>query len=344
MSPTAPHGAALVDRLDIATLPRDAKHHLFVELYHDGLGQPVHVPILVARGKRPGPVLGITAALHGNELNGIPVIHRLFDQLDTKALRGTVVAATAVNIPGFLLHQREFIDGTDLNHIFPGRPDGRVAEVFAHRLLDRIVGQFDSLLDLHTASFGRVNSLYVRADMTDAMTAALAYLQRPQIIVHNPPSDHTLRGAAAELGIPAITVEIGDPHRFQHNYIKSTLVGVRAVLAEMRMLPKRPVALGPEPVICERSYWLYTDHGGLLDVIPRVTETVTAGQVVAQLRDIFGAVIREYHAPEDGVVVGRSTNPVGPTGARILHLGVLARDALSTFHLRSTHVEEDTPT
>ena len=321
---------------------RDCKLPLLVEIFHDGLGQPVHLPVMVARGKRPGPVFGITAALHGNELNGIPVIHRLFEQLDTKALRGTVVAVVAVNVPGVLLHQRQFGDGSDLNHIFPGREDGAVGEVFAYRLLDRVVRHCDSMLDLHTASFGRVNSLYVRADMTHQPTAALAYLLRPQIIVHNPPSDRTLRGAAAELGIPAITVEIGDPNRFQPNYVKTTLVGVRAVLGEMHMLPKRVVAFGPEPLLCERSYWLYADHGGLMEVFPRVTDRVAAGQTVASLRDIFGEVVREYVAPEAGVVVGRSVNPVGQTGARILHLGVPAsREEMGAFHWRETRPDHE---
>jgi len=325
-----------VDRLDLASLPRDCKLRLLVDIFHDGLGQPVHLPLLVARGKRPGPVFGITAAVHGNELNGIPVIHRLFEQLDTKALRGTVVAVVAVNVPGVLLHQRQFNDGSDLNHVFPGREDGAVSEVFAYRLLDRIVRHFDSMLDLHTASFGRVNSLYVRADMTSQPTAALAYLLRPQIVVHNPPSDRTLRGAAAELGIPAITVEIGDPGRFQPNYVKTTLAGVRAVLGELHMLPKRVRSPGPDPVLCARSYWLYADHGGLMEVLPRVTDSLAQGQVVASLRDIFGEVVREYRAPEAGVVVGRSVNPVGQTGARILHLGVVAdREHMSDIHWRA---------
>ena len=330
-----------VEELDLASLPRDCKLPLHVEIFHDGLGQPVYLPLLVARGKRPGPVFGITAAVHGNELNGIPVIHRLFEQLDTKALRGTVVAVVAVNVPGVLLHQRPLSDGSDLNHTFPGRADGTVGEVIAHRLLERIVRHFDSLLDLHTASFGRVNSLYVRADMTNQPTAALAYLLRPQIVVHNPPSDRTLRGAAAELGIPAVTVEIGDPNRFQPNYVKTTLIGVRAALGEMHMLPKRVVAPGPEPVLCARSYWLYADHGGLLEVHPRVTDHVAEGEVVASLRDIFGEVVREYRAPEAGVVVGRSVNPVGQTGARILHLGVLAdRQRMSELQWRTSPAPE----
>jgi len=212
--------------LVIEDFPRGELSRLYIDLVANGLAQDILLPLLVARGKKNGPVFGLTAAVHGNELNGIRVIHDLMHRLDPRHLRGTVVALVVVNAPGLHRHQREFVDGSDLNHIFPGRHDGNVAQTYAHRVLDRIVSRFDYLVDLHTASFGRVNSVYVRADMTTVTTATMAYLQRPQIIVHNPPSDYTLRGAAMDLGIPAITLEIGDP---QETVPQS---GIRALYSE----------------------------------------------------------------------------------------------------------------
>jgi uncharacterized protein len=312
-----------VEELDLESLPRGSISKLFVTLYHDGLGEPVEVPLLVAKGEKRGPVFGITAAVHGNELNGIPVIHRLFSTIDVKARRGTIVAVVIVNIPGYLQNLRYF-SGRDLNHIFPGKPGGHTAQVFVHRFMEKIVSKFEYLIDFHTASFGRVNSLYVRADMTNETTAQMAYLQRPQIIVHNPASDHTLRGSAMEMGIPAITLEIGNPQRFQSDYIKRSLVGLRAVLSEAKMIAKRAVSLGPKPFLCKSSYWLYTDAGGLLDVFPKVTDTIEKGETIARLSSIFGEVTQEYKSPEDGVVIGKSVNPVSPTGARILHIGLRA--------------------
>ena len=83
-------------------------------------------------------------------------------------------------------------------------------------------------------------------------------------------------------------------------------------------------ALGPEPVVCHSSKWLYTDRGGLLEVPPHVAGFVDERQVVALLRNAFGDVVREYRAPWRGIVVGKSTNPVGQTGSRIVHLGSVA--------------------
>lgn len=310
-----------VTELKIDELPSGRVLRFWLEIVHDGFGMPLCVPVIIIRGARPGPVFGITAAVHGNELNGIPVIHHLLERTDAAKLRGTLVAAAPLNIPGFHRNTRGFLDQRDLNAQFPGRPDGNVSQVYAHRLVDRLVRHFDYLVDLHTASFGRENSLYVRADMREPMTAQLAHLAKPQIILHNPPSDATMRGAAAEQDIPSITIEIGDPQVLQPRYIKPTLTGIRSMLAEVKMLPKRPVAPGNPPVLCKSSRWIYTDHGGLLEVLPKVADTVAEGELVARQRDIFGEVIQDYRAPSAGIIIGRSTNPVGQTGARIVHLG-----------------------
>lgn len=311
-----------VDTLDLESLPEGVHSRLLLELIHDGAGRPIRLPVLVARAEKPGPVIGLTAAVHGNELNGIPVIHRLFDGLEP--LCGTVVGVPVVNMPGYLAQQRGFMDGSDLNHQFPGLPDGNTAEVFVHRVLQRIVHRFDVLIDLHTASFGRVNSLYVRADMTQPAAARMAYRMRPQIILHNPPADTTLRGAAQDLGIPAITVEVGNPQRFHSEFVRRTLAGIRSVLGDHGVLRRRSVAPGDPAVLCERSTWMYTDRGGLLEVLATATERVHAGQVIARVTDLFGDEVAEYEAPEDGVVVGHAVNPVGPSGARIVHLGIPA--------------------
>lgn len=314
-----------INELDIDKFPRETIHHLMLNVITNGLGQPTQIPILLARGRKPGPTFGITAAVHGNELNGIPVIHRLMNQVDLKNLSGSIAAAVVVNVPGYLAHKRMFSSGTDLNHIMPGQAVGRTEEIYVHRFMQRFVQKLDFLVDLHTASFGRVNCLYVRADMTNATAARMAYLQKPQIIVHNSPSDHTLRGAASSIGIPAITVEIGNPNQFQTHYIRQSLTGLRLVLAEFGMVKNKPLAEAPPPVICSGSYWIYTSQGGVLRVEPSIVDTVDKGESIAKVANIFGEVSEEYFAPEKGIVIGKSIDPVCDTGSRILHLGVIAK-------------------
>lgn len=318
---TIPH-VPMVESLELEPLEKGKSHRFWVKLAEDSTCRSLSVPVMVARGLREGPVVGITAAIHGNELNGIPTIHRLFAAVDPAELKGTIVAVPVINILGYMIHARKFIDGVDLNRIMPGKENGNVSQVYAHRFMHRIVHTFQYLIDLHTASFGRVNSFYVRADMTHSVTSKLARLISPQIIVHNTGRDGTLRAAAEDRGIHAVTVEIGNPQRFQRGMIRSSGRGIQAVLDHLDMFDHDEEPVEEATIECSRSYWLYTDVGGALHVLPDVTDRVKKGQRIAIVTNLFGDVVREYHAPEDGVVVGKNANPVAQTGAGILHLGI----------------------
>ncbi|MCI5080537.1 MAG: succinylglutamate desuccinylase/aspartoacylase family protein [Saprospiraceae bacterium] len=313
-----------VRALDLDQIAPGELKRFFFHLVTDGMGLPVYIPIIVAKGTRPGKTLGMTAAVHGNELNGIPVIQRIFKEVNVQELTGTIVGIPTVNIPSLLRKKRRFIDGMDLNHIMPGRPDGNVSQVYAWRFVHHIVKKFDYLVDLHTASFGRVNSYYIRADMADEATRQMALLQNAQIIVNNPPSDGTLRGAAEDLGISAITLEVGNPNLFQKGMIRDGLTGIHNLLIHLGMTQGNIEEPEQAPILCKRSYWLYTDTGGILNVHPKVAEIVKKGQVIASIYNIFGDKIKDYHAPEDGVIIGKSISPINQTGGRILHLGIEA--------------------
>ncbi len=312
----------IIQELDLDRAPAGEITRQMIHLVSDGIGMPVLVPVLIARGLADGPVLGLTAAVHGNELNGIPVVQRLFKELDPLQLRGTVVGVPVVNVPSLHRKKRRFIDGTDLNHVMPGEEDGNVSQVYAYRIVNRIIKAFDYLVDLHTASFGRINSYYIRADLQDPVTREMALLQNAQIVVHKPNTDGTLRGAASEMGIHAITLEVGDPNTFQKGMIRSGLTGIFNLLFHLNMLEGETEAPQQPAVLCTDSYWMYTDAGGILLVQPGLTQSVRKGQTIATLRNIFGDLVKEYRAPEDGIIIGKSVSPINQTGGRILHLGI----------------------
>ena len=289
-------------------------------------------------------VLGITAAVHGNELNGVPCINRVMGELDVTKLKGTVVGIPCVNIPGYLNCTREFLDKKDLNRVFPGDENGTASQVYAYHFMNKIVYRMDYLIDLHTASFGRINSYYVRANLNDPVTAKMARLQNPQIILHNSGQDGTLRSAAAVRGIKAITVEIGNPQLFQNRYITWSYHGVMSILKSFGFLhsgvsnvvangtvngdgKKDPKDKPPfEPIMCSRGFWMYTRTGGVLEVYPPVNSIVRKGDLIARIKNIFGNVVDEYYAPSKGITLGRSSNPVASAGDRIIHLGVLRKE------------------
>lgn len=311
-----------ISKLELSHLSPGKLHRFWLKVVTDGIGQPIQIPVIVAKGRHDGPTLGLTAALHGNEINGIPVIQRLIREIDLENFSGDIVGLLVLNVPSLLRKKRRFVDGVDLNHIMPGKPDGNVSEVYSYRIVQHVITKFDYLVDLHTASFGRVNSYYIRADMSDKKTARMAVLQNAQIIVDNPPSDGTLRGAAEALGIPAITLEVGDPNSFQKGMIRSSMTGLHNLLCDLNMVDGIVETKEHKPVFCHTSYWLYAETGGILQVYPNVGDRVSKGDKIATQKNVFGDVISEYAAPEDGIVIGKSINPICQTGGRILHLGV----------------------
>ncbi len=312
----------VISEFSVEDVAKGELKYFWLKIVSDGFGNPISIPLIVAKGDMDGPTLGLTAAVHDNELNGIPVIQRLFNEVDVKELRGTIIGVPVVNVPSFMRKKRRFNDGVDLNHIMPGKANGNVSEIYAYRFVDKLVKQFDYLIDLHTASFGRINSYYIRADMDQPATKELAMLQNADVIVHNPPSDGTLRGAADELGIPAITLEVGNPSIFQKRLIRSGVEGIHNVLCHLQMIDDKIEIDDKDTVICQSSFWLYTDRGGLLTVHADLLDSLKKDQKVATIRNIFGQEVSEYFSPESGIVIGKSVSPVNQSGGRILHLGV----------------------
>jgi predicted deacylase len=310
------------EKLKISSLKRGMVHRLQLELSDNALGVPWRVPLIIIRGVKKGPVFGITAALHGNELNGISTIFKLLKEIDSTYLSGTLIMVPISNVPGYLLNQREFSDNVDLNRIMPGKIDGVPSSIYAHHFLDKIVKKFNYLLDIHTASHGRENSLHIRADIESEMTRTLAYLQKPQIIVKKGDEKGTLRGWANDSGIPAITIEIGNPSTFQYKLIDETLDGILNTLKYLNMIPGEVEDLIENSTVCSNSYWIYTKRGGIIEVLPKLADRVVSGQLIATVSDVFGQIKEEIFADRSGIVIGKNVRPNCDSGNRVLHLGV----------------------
>ncbi len=307
--------------IDLNQIKKPGKYKFWLELITSPMGVPMRLPVMIIKGATPGKVMGITSALHGNEINGIPIIHRLFRKIEPENLKGSIVAVPVVNVPAFLNKERRFVDNVDLNHIMPGVENGTVSEVYAYRFFHRVVRNFDYLVDLHTASFGRINSYYIRSDMNEEVTAEITRLMNAEIVVHNPPMDGTLRGAASAINIPAITLELGNPNVFQKRIILSAYKGFMNVLSYLGFTEGAEVDDVRNTVYCSSSEWIYTTEGGILRVLPDVTDKITKGERIAYIQNIFGETIEDYIAPYDSIVIGKSTFPINQTGGRIMHIG-----------------------
>lgn len=329
--------------LNLETLPLGTSYGR-INLFKNAIGADVGIPIIAIKGSHPGSTLGVLAALHGNELNGIKVIFELTRQINPNDLMGILIMVPVGNIPGFMANQRQFTDGTDLNRIFPGKKRGTPAEMYAYRIFHRIIFKFDCLIDLHTASFGRINSHYIRADLSNPAIKELALLLDGQITVHSILPKSSLRSTAIAHAIPAVTVELGNPQIFQESMIERGVNGILNVMSHYHML-EREVRLYGNGVICKTSYWIRTMIGGVLEVVPDLCDMLTKDDKIGALYDLYGRRRRIYTVPEDCVVVGKSINPVAETGSRIIHIGIPGEVEISKdpvpFNVLEYDPEED---
>jgi len=306
-------------------------YNYWLEMGTNTYGQPILIPVIVIQGAREGKTLGLTAAIHGNELNGVAIIHEMTKSVDPANLKGRVVAIPGINAMSIQLDERRFVDGEDLNRTFPGKEHGSESEQYVYKIKERLLPAFNFLIDMHTASFGRENVMYARADSSNDTILKLAELQEPDIILNSKgPSfgassseAETLRAQAGLLGIPGITVEYGNPQVIQKDLVERGLKGIRNTLKWLNMYNGAIEKGMVQPIYCKKSYWIYMDDGGFLDVVVELKQIVKKKDKIAIVKNAFGEVIKEYYAPEDGVIIGKSSNPSNMSGGRIIHLGIL---------------------
>jgi hypothetical protein len=318
------------EEINLEILPKNEKKIFWLAMTENGIGQSLEIPVIVLKGNASKPVFGITAAIHGDEVNGIAIIHKMLDEIDLKKLNGTIIAFPVLNPEGMLLNKRVDRFDEDLNRIFPGKAKGTESEQFVWSITQKILPQINYLLDIHTASFGRVNAMYVRSNLQNDTLAQMSKLLNPDIILDSREasagiigsSSKTLRQAAEERGIFCITLEAGNPQIIQKNMTQRGTEGILRILDFLNMYKTVSPKVKNNTKYCQKSYWVYTSKGGVLEVIPNLNQRIKKGEVIAIQKDIFGIEVQKYLCPEDGIVIGKSTNPIAAAGGRILHLGI----------------------
>ena len=330
-SATAQNDIQIIQTLDLDKIPNGKVQKYYLHLINNGLGQPVYVPIMVAKGMQDGPTLGMVAAIHGNELNGIPIIQNIFQDLDATKLKGTLIGVPGLNVVSIDRDRRRFVDEEDLNRNFPGKEKGNRSQQYVYKIKEKILPHFDYLVDMHTASFGRLNSLYVRGDLRNDTIAQMTRLQDCDIILDSKgvpstgdglPMLRTFRAEAMIKGIPTITVEYGNPQVYQKDMIERGIKGMHNLMRWLKMEDAPIEIFTKKPIQCKKSFWIYVDVGGLLEIPVELTQEIKKGDLIGVVRNPFGDVLKKYFAPQDGIVIGKSSNPVNMDGGRIIHLGI----------------------
>lgn len=282
---------------------------------------PVTLPVHVVHGRKPGPAVFLSAAIHGDEIVGVEIVRRVLRARGLSRLRGTLLAIPIVNAFGFLSRSRYLPDRRDLNRCFPGSEDGSLGAQLAHLFMREIVHRCQYGIDLHSAAIHRSNLPQLRADFSDLEMRRLARAFGVPVIVHATLRDGSLRQAACDAGVKVLLFEAGEALRFHTLAIRVGERGVLRVLHRLGMIGRR-LNIDPltRPVQASSSYWVRAPIGGVFRHKRRLGDTVTAGQPLGVVSDPFGEVTVKVSARDGGLIIGQSVLPVINRGDALFHI------------------------
>lgn len=282
------------------------------------------LPVHVVHGRRPGPRLFVSAAVHGDEICGVEIIRRLLARKSLARLRGTLLAVPVVNVYGFVHQSRYLPDRRDLNRSFPGREDGSLASRLAHTFLQEVVSVCTHGIDLHTGSNHRANLPQIRAYLKDPETKRLAHAFGAPVILDSNVRDGSLRQEGVERGMPLLLYECGEALRFDESAVRIGVRGITAVMRAIDMLPaRRGKSKEPQSLIATASTWVRAPISGVLhDAVP-LGASVRQGETLCVASDPFGGDATPVRSPVDGVVIGRLNLPLAYQGDALFHLACL---------------------
>ena len=286
-------------------------------------GPWISIPTVVLNGRRPGPAVCVSAAIHGDEVNGVEAIRRLLVELRPEEMAGTLIAVPVVNELGFMAGDRHLPDGRDLNRSFPGSPRGSLAGRLAHLFMEEIVSRCSYGIDLHCGSGRRSNLPQIRADLEDERTRAAASAFGAPATIHARTRDGSLREAATQGGMAMLLFEGGESNRFDPYAIDAAHDGVLRVLAALGLIDGAPGSSVPSFESAE-TRWVRAARGGMLRLEVELGDRVERRQVLGGFSDIYGRRNLAVRAPFAGMVIGLTRSPLINQGDALVHV---AREA-----------------
>lgn len=295
----------------------------------------VTIPVRVLHGAEDGAKLWLSAAIHGDEINGVEIIRQVLETLDPGELRGIVVAAPIVNVFGFSVHSRYLPDRRDLNRSFPGSRKGSLAARLAKILMDEVVDPCAYGIDLHTGAAGRMNLPQVRCNLEDEETRRCAEAFGAPLMMHSAGPGGSVRRAAVSRGKRVLVYEAGEVLRYNPVAIEVGVDGVLGVMMALDMIDPRPRISAVTPVPSYRQKWVRAQRGGIVHIQAELGERVVRGQPLGVIADPMGESEFPIRAPGEGYVIGVITNPLVHRGDAVLHIALVDRPATEDTEIRS---------
>jgi len=283
----------------------------------------ISLPVRVLHGNRDGPVLFLSAGIHGDEIIGVEIIRRVLNNVSVGRLAGTLICVPVVNLFGFISHQRYLPDRRDLNRCFPGTPNGSLAAQLAWVFNQEIVQRSDFGIDLHSAALHRTNLPQIRISDERSRAMELAQAFGAPAVIASRLREGSLRQAAASCDVDVLIYEAGEALRFDELAIRLGVKGIFRVMSELGMGVRSQGKVPATPIFSSRTHWIRAPEGGLFRAIRTTGELVEQDDVLGYLSDPFGDTDEPVRSTVKGIIIGRSNLPVVNQGDALMHIAVV---------------------
>ncbi len=298
----------------------------------------VFIPVHVIRSKKPGPIVFVSAAVHGDELNGVEIVRRLIQSKSLKVSGGSLILIPMVNVYGVLNQSRYMPDRRDLNRSFPGSKKGSLAGRVAHIFLEEIIKHCDYGIDLHTGAIHRSNLPQIRADLSDPITEELAMEFGASVVLNANLRDGSLRHTSIESGTRILLYEAGQALRFDELSIRVGVRGVLNVITKLGLVRRRRKQKVLEPYIANDSSWVRANSSGIVRDLKKLGDRVRKGDALAEIGGPFGEVIDTVVANKAGIIIGKQNIPLAQEGDAMYHIAFFEEhDAVVAEHIEAMH-------
>jgi len=302
------------------------------------------LPMMEADSGKSGPVVWITACVHGDEVGGMVIIQEIFRRLAREPLlHGALYAFPLINPMGFETISRNItLSREDLNRAFPGNRDGSLAERIANRIFTTIVRTKPTLvLDLHNDwrksipyaimdPFPGIQYRNAFATMKQlARRTGFVVIREPSADFHKDRLESTLSGSMMLRNIPSFTIEVGEAYFVNERDVE---YGVRAlwnILIFLGMVEHKekafvfPAAAGLRSKVLKYSQEPVSSSSGIIRFMVKPGELVSELQPLAKIYNTFGKLQETLHAQSDAIVLGIADSSVAFPGAVVLSLGII---------------------
>jgi len=286
------------------------------------------IPIIVSHSNLKGPVVLLSAGLHGDEFNGIEAVRQIIRKKMNRPKRGTIICIPVINVFGFVNQSREFPDGRDLNRVFPGSQDGSLASQFAYNLMEHIIPLVDYVIDFHAGGRSRFNVPQLRIEENQPELEILVEAFQAPFLLYSKNIEGSFRESCDKLGKKYLLFEGGKSLDIHPKIVQDAKDGTLRFLHHLDMVKDEfEVPKVENPMIAiEDSHWIRADLSGLFQSISPAGIWVEEGQTIAWITDPYGSVEIPVLAPNSGYIINENQGAIVFQGDAIFHISTRLKE------------------